>query len=427
MKLLIFVGAGSSVEMGVPAMRKMAEQLLDHLRECNLSKDILNILQTRFKDPTFDIENIIEDTDALSIVHSIGPSWGMNNNIQHSSEISIIRMEAEWFVQHICEQVGRDQAKALWVPSIRAFAKHDVSIATTNYDRAIEIAASSLNVDLNDGFENFAEQRFAQWKGVDGIAGLKLLKLHGSTDWYRTSDQTVYKLRHPMSLYGDIAVQVDDLTFRHAIILPSREKRITEFPYQTLMFEFQKLSTEADVAIFVGTSLRDPHLLTICNQCADRMPTIVTCVDEELIPSVIRKKVIIVTQCASHFLVSSLPVALRNENVDGFQRAMECESTHTESILQSLIAVFDIENKSHERLIAIDVLCKVGVALDLKEINKLLTDNDKNIRTYALGLIQDSPDCDELLGNAIRMAIKEKPNSDFKTETELLERLIALT
>lgn len=426
MKLVLFVGAGASVELGIPAMRPMAEQFLEHLIDTGVSNELLDNIKSQFDNDSFDIENVIEDTTAISTAQQIGSTWGLSDSDKRVSEIDIVRMEAEWFVQHICERANPAHAKTLWTPSIRKFSEHEVTVVTTNYDRSIEITATSLGIELHDGFDSFADRRYAEWKGFHGVSGAKLLKLHGSTDWYRTGDLKTYKLHHPMPLFGDVTVQVDDLALTHAIVLPSREKVCNEMPFQRLAFEFAKSIDQADVAVFLGTSLRDPHILSLCSECADRVPTIIVSIDIAGVPNSVRNKenLIVLQQCASRFLIGSLPAALRERDSHGFRSKLESESSEIKSVLGEFLVAADTKSPLDERLNAIDTLCDRRMGCEQSYVETLFRSPIGQIRIHALGLVLDSPDRSELL-EVVRRLARDSDDVEFKRESDLLRNLMA--
>ena len=65
MNLLLFTGAGASVELGVPAMRRLAEDLHTHLKTQNLPEDIFKHFNKLIHDADYDVENLIELVDGL--------------------------------------------------------------------------------------------------------------------------------------------------------------------------------------------------------------------------------------------------------------------------------------------------------------------------------------------------------------------------
>lgn len=99
-----------------------------------------------------------------------------------------------------------------------------ICFATTNYDRSIELGGRLSEVSIDDGFAVCDGREIARWKGIDAGSALQLVKIHGSTDWYRGNDGHVYKLRHPMPLYGNLAVMEDEgdrPKMTSALVLPT--------------------------------------------------------------------------------------------------------------------------------------------------------------------------------------------------------------
>jgi len=259
MNLLLFMGAGASVELGVPAMRAMARELHDHLANLGLARAVLDRFDTMLSESDYDIERLIEAVDG--IVHGTEQQklLGFAVDEELSDTVRVMRQEAEWYIQHVCERLREIEARVLWGPAFRRSAGHKICFATTNYDRSVEIGARFNDASIDDGFESFDGREIVRWKGVDSGSALQLLKIHGSTDWYHGSDGRVYKLRHPMPLYGNLAVVddgSDELRMRSALVLPTREKRVNQPPYPDLVTSFRNAAQASDVAVFLGTSLR---------------------------------------------------------------------------------------------------------------------------------------------------------------------------
>jgi hypothetical protein len=76
--------------------------------------------------------------------------------------------------------VVASDARLIWGPVLRATSALDLTLVTTNYDRAIELAANAENVPIDDGFGAFGQRETASWAGFthDGDRPL-LVKLHG--------------------------------------------------------------------------------------------------------------------------------------------------------------------------------------------------------------------------------------------------------
>ena len=286
---------------------------------------------------------------------------------------------------------------------------------------------------LDDGFNVFGDMEVASWNGVEETheGTIKLLKIHGSTDWYLGDDDSVYKLRHPMPLYGNLILSFSDTASPHvprmksAMILPSREKRVTQPPYPELATDLRNTARDVDIAIFVGTSLRDPDLLDICKKCASTMPTFL--VTSEAVGNGLNiPNLRTIKETASKFLVSTLPWFLRSGDVEYLNEcAIRRSTTEAESILSSLTSVLHARGGVEEICHAIDNLVNWDVMLDVSDINGLLDpDRDESIRKYALALVPQSLDGEEAMMRARKMAEQDKEGA-FAEEFEMMETMMA--
>ena len=75
MKILLFVGAGGSVELGVPAMRQMIEELYSHLREHQVAPAVVAKMGERVDSDDYDMETLIEDLDILDRSSDVRKRW----------------------------------------------------------------------------------------------------------------------------------------------------------------------------------------------------------------------------------------------------------------------------------------------------------------------------------------------------------------
>jgi len=338
--------------------------------------------------------------------------------------VRVVRAEAEWYIQHVCERVLMEDAHRLWGPSLTSLqaAGHQLTIATTNYDRAVELAAARVGVAIEDGFAAFGDQEWCAWQGFNGSPGsCRLLKVHGSTDWYHANGEgRVVKLRHAMPLYGRVNIQVTaELLLRSAAVLPSREKRVNLPPYPDISHEFRRVSkSEAEVAVFVGTSMRDPDILDVYRQCVARMPTfLVGRKDRDAYGGTLLR------QSASAFLISTLPRALRGD-VIGVLRDSH-DAVLIENVLDPLLRALDASQSASVRCDAIERLAMHDVRLGRGEVEIMLRSRDTDVRRYALALIEGSRDRADLLEIAAQVA-GEVTDQDFTGELALLRRLLEM-
>ena len=417
MKVLLFAGAGTSVELGVPAMAGLAKEFQDHCRQYGVQADLVERI---LRDTDMDVEILIETLDQLC---GAGPALDVVG--EHVSALEAARearAEVEWFVQHSAERVREQDAKLMWGSIIRSGIAHDLTVVTTNYDRAFEMAAKAVDVKLRDGFGEFRELEFATWEGVptDQSEGVRLLKLHGSTDWYAKvdSDEPI-KLRHPVALYGRSELRLPSgQSLRSALILPSREKRITEKPYPRVSQAFLNVADQCDLAIFVGSSLRDAHIEGAAQSTASSVPTFVVNPNEG--SKVANAKQI--RQHASTFLISTLPNALAGDTFGILNAAAQDSPSQAGGILDAIRTLSRSENDSLVRRDAIERVHEIGATLEAHQVTELLEDNDADVARYALSLVYRSAQAPELLDVA-----ENSPHTQdeaYKADLSLLRSML---
>jgi hypothetical protein len=315
----------------------------------------------------------------------------------------------------------------MWSPVLKAATAVTLTIASTNYDRAVEIAAARLKVALDDGFDDFAGMETAKWRGFGAQAGVRLLKLHGSTDWYHGAAYETFKLRHPMPLYGPlelISKRAADLPLHSALVLPSREKTVTMPPFPALNGEFQVRAAEADVTVFVGSSLRDPHIRDVCVNSARQKPTFVVSRNGAFAEGILPAGAIVIRQSSGQFLMSSLPRFLRDQDVQVLRQYANSTEPALSNALDWIVTACAEGGLTHDRCAAIENLANARVPLPREEIEMLLKSADPGIKLYALGLVQASLDKDAILGLAKSIAEQEK-DAEFMAELGMLEQIVA--
>ena len=404
-------------------MRSMILGFQADLDQRRVAESAAKRIASLVEDDTFDIENLIEDLDHLEAANRTVPRWGGTASGDALEEASVVRAEAEWYIQHVCERVLMEDAYRLWSPSLVSLGDHELTIVTTNYDRAVELAAARIGLALDDGFGDFEDREWSSWQGF-GVRNeaTKLLKVHGSTDWYHANeDNRVVKLRHAMPLYGRVNIQVTpNLVVQSAAVLPSREKKINLPPYPDINHEFRRTSkNDTELAVFLGTSMRDPDILDVYQQSVDRVPTfLVAPGDREA------GRGSFIRQSASIFLVSTLPMALRGDTSELLNVASHQSST--ENVLEPLVDALDSARDADVRRIAIERLAAQKVALGREEVETLLRANEPDVRKYALALVPGSRDREELLRIAAKVEL-EIDDQDFTVELGLLDRLLNAT
>ncbi|MCY3845449.1 MAG: SIR2 family protein [Acidobacteria bacterium] len=426
MKLLLFLGAGASVELGIPAMRAMAHELHGHMVNQRLSSTVLERFEKMLSDADYDIEHLIEIIDGIVDGAKQRTKLQLSVEDELDKVAPVMRQEAEWYVQHACERLREVEARVLWRAALARTGEHTIWFATTNYDRSLEIGSRFNDISIDDGFEQFNGREVAPWRGVRHDRPLQLLKMHGSTDWYQGSDGRTFKLRHPMPLYGNLAV-VDDGSewpkMTSALVLPTREKRVTHPPYPELVTSFRNAAAAAECAIFVGTSLRDPDILDVCTRCASRIPTYFVSKDGAPTGSAANPKLKVVVQKAARFIASTLPEFLAKSASDSLGEMTASANVEDGSVLDWLVAIQDETRTPKEICSAIERLSDSSVAVDAAALRPLLEHEDHTVRRYAVALVDKSLDRAEVMELAEERA-RIEPEGLLAEELTMLKTLI---
>lgn len=401
-------------------MEGLAEEFLDHCKQWNVEPALVQ----QVLGSTLDVEHLIEELDhicsARASLETIGQEAGSLERFDK------IRAEIEWFIQHAAERIHARDAHLMWGSVLRASARVTLTLATTNYDRAIELAANAEGIDLDDGFGQFDQREIAAWTGFGRSgAAVSLVKLHGSTDWYADGvSGSPRKLRHPMPLFGRATLRLPDGSeLGSALILPSREKLLTRDPYPRLSQVFLNAADSCDMAVVIGSSLRDHHLRSAAQAIAQRVPMFI--VNPEGSTHQIGHACAI-PQSASTLLISTLPAALIGREPQAALR--DAASLPVEQRGNSLIALknaLDPEAPTPARCRALEELDAQGASLDSELMRELLECTDPHVARYALGLIPLSPDRAKLMDMASAVRHSED-DAAYLEDLSLLNKLLSV-
>lgn len=416
MKVLLLAGAGTSVELGVPAMVGMGQEFLSHAKQWGVEPDPVETLIGA----SLDVENLIEALDRICTARTTLEAIGqVSVPLDRADKV---RAEVEWFVQHVAERVVASDARLMWGPVLRTTALLELVFATTNYDRAIELAANAEGVLVDDGFGPLASEEAASWVGFEPHRRRPLLiKLHGSTDWYAAGTSGVpTKLRHPMPLFGRASLRLSNGSeLGSALVLPSREKLLTHSPYPRLSQTFLNAADSCDLAVFVGSSLRDHHIRGAAEATARRTPVFVanpagdTYGLEGVMP---------IRQSASTFLMATLPNALRTADPAATLVSVGSSGGDGKGILAAVKQALEPAGSVDVRCRALEQLDEQGVALDAAFLRQLVVDHDATVARYGLGLISLSPERATLVEEAAAAPHANEPA--FREDLQLLRAML---
>jgi hypothetical protein len=129
-----------------------------------------------------------------------------------------------------------------------------VTIATLNYDRTVELAASARGIECGTGIAEWSKSGKWKWPA----RGIKLLKLHGSIDW-SWSGASDRSLRLPAQTLFASPNPLTDRT-QPAVVFGHRGKLTAQGPFLELLGQFAQALDAATRLVIVGYSFRDEHI-----------------------------------------------------------------------------------------------------------------------------------------------------------------------
>ena len=168
---------------------------------------------------------------------------------------------------------GHQKSLGYLVPLVRtARGTKPLTIATLNYDLSIEQAGDHEGIVVETGIDAWIADR--RWPPHPGD-GVRLLKLHGSIDWcWGRAEMEDGQM--PMREVARTDVPESEPRMP-VLVFGQRGKLQAEGPFLSLLAEFEAALAESDRLIVVGYSFRDTHVNDIVRRWtrADKTRTIV--------------------------------------------------------------------------------------------------------------------------------------------------------
>lgn len=180
---------------------------------------------------------------------------------------------ADYVADLVRALVGRPAERldhlAAIVDATRDRSVGDLTIATLNHDLVLETALGEAEVVYADGFEDvFGTLRL--WSDTYAVGDRKVLKLHGSIDWYRyrltrrgwTGEVTARSAagEDPLHARGPAGGMLECPLDGRPQILTGTFNKILSYPtgiYADQHFRFHESLVEADRLVVIGYGFRD--------------------------------------------------------------------------------------------------------------------------------------------------------------------------
>jgi len=280
-RILLITGAGASTELGkdgdppLPLMAEWAERLRTKIGP-DLS-EMTGLIAAHdgvaFEETLGALMRWHQGLDAMSRFRLMtkrlddGPDATVVN---FSQAIDLGRANGDRFLELLHESLfdefgpGRiepDKALTAFSTLFALLALEDSSLpsrlvlATTNYDRSIEIALAHMSINARTGFvlQTYRTPVLVP-KGLGAFAETpSVLYLHGAVGWYRQADGAIHSVAADQRYKPSLGIP--------AVLYPSPNKDLEITETAELWSEFQDAVKEATHILVVGHALNDDHLV----------------------------------------------------------------------------------------------------------------------------------------------------------------------
>lgn len=276
-EIIMLLGAGASVEAGIPASLEMVRKVEalvstewdSHARLYNYVKSAINYsdgIKGQFSTSNCNIERLVNTLDELTKgeEHALYPfvgSWNPKLSEFSASSFDLVRqfrnsilekLRNEWV--HLRNQ--NDSEYYCGLLDLQQEYQHPLRVFSLNYDLCLETVCRGSNGILQRGFDEDRRWNWRLFEDAEQEPNIYLYKLHGSIDWgYEDGILTDYDQAS--------MIAIDSL----AIIFGTSYKLQYLDPFLFFAYEFRKwLLDSARVVVAVGYGFEDEHINGIIGQ-----------------------------------------------------------------------------------------------------------------------------------------------------------------
>lgn len=275
-KLGFFMGAGTSMSIGLPGIDKLTE-----LVEESLPPDEIKTSFTKIKEEiTANSRNVELVLNRIRLIRELlddkeeNAHYGITGSAIKALDHEVCRAIHKAVDTADVESKEPHITFSKWLYSSYARRSNPVEIFTTNYDLMFEEAMEESSVPYFDGFIGSVNPFFSP-ESVEADSAknhqeikppsswTRLWKLHGSVNWFLKT-QATGNIKKVVRGCGSI-----DSTGQELMIFPSREKYLEsrKLPFITFQDRLRKFLSGGEVVLFIsGYSFLDEHLNEIIFQ-----------------------------------------------------------------------------------------------------------------------------------------------------------------
>lgn len=275
-KLGFFLGAGSSMAVGLPGISDLTKSIYEKLS--SPYKELFDSIKKEL-DGTANVEDVLNRIrlyrELIGNSETFEDGGIKGKDAGKKLDVEVCKAIAD--AVSTTPNIKPHEILAHWIRSLHANREYPVEIFTTNYDLLIEQALEQVQVPYFDGFVGAVAPFFVQesidarTKKDEGLnyyppkSWTRVWKLHGSINWYfNDSTKSICRCSGKSKLDG-----------QELMIFPSREKyaQSRKLPFIALQDRLRNfLAIGETLLIILGYSFSDEHLNDIIFQCMRSNP-----------------------------------------------------------------------------------------------------------------------------------------------------------
>jgi hypothetical protein len=155
-----------------------------------------------------------------------------------------------------------------------------LQVATLNYDRGVELMAHRWGRRVTTGVGLWDGRMSWDWE--DGF-DIHLLKLHGSLNWFMTHERGSEDRLSAQAIV--VSNDLDDqrlVAGELGVVFGQRGKLRSDGPFLAMLHELERMLEGSDHLVIVGYSFRDDHINAIIRQKFNAAPLRISIIDPAL-------------------------------------------------------------------------------------------------------------------------------------------------
>lgn len=260
----IVLGSGASMPHGLPSMGALSSFLRDNLQTAGQAEEEAWLLVRTALANGDHLEAALEGKALPNtlLAKIVGLTWQCVN-------------EKDTALLSLAASNGGEFALGRLLSGMFNSTLDEIHVVTTNYDRVAEFACNSKGVLFQTGFAPGYVQKWESTGGVKFRHGakasrvVKIWKVHGSLDWFRTADERTVGLP---------VFELPPAEYSPLIVTPGLNKyeKTHEDPFRTTINGADAALRAASAFLCVGFGFRDQHIHPkIIERCREKNVPIV--------------------------------------------------------------------------------------------------------------------------------------------------------